>query len=146
MTLLFPYVNFLKNRQMGKEKFDVVLINHEVCFKGSLQAISDRIEFMVGLEPKTKLIYNQETLDEFFENETADFVLVDSFFGQKENSDLEIVPKIREKFPDAKIVSYSIFEPKDRKMYDIVLDIASEDGDTQFERFCSEISLKIKPE
>lgn len=130
---------------MGKEKFDIVFINNNLEFRVSLQAIVDRVEFDTGVVIKTNLSYTQTMLEEFYENGTADFIMVDNYFGQKEDADLEIVPKLREKFPDAKIVSYSLFEPKDKKMYDIVLDIASEDSDTQFERFCSEVSLKIKP-
>lgn len=131
---------------MGKEKFDVVYINHEVQFRESLQAISDRVEHMIGLVPKTKLIYNKEMLEKFFEDEVADFIMVDNFFDQKENADLEIVPKLREKFPDAKLVSYSMFEPRDERIYDIVLDLSSKHSNLHFDEFCVEVSLKIKPE
>lgn len=93
---------------------------------------------------KTLLVVDEEGLDNFLLSDGADFILLDNFFGQKENSDLEIVPKLRAKFPESKIVSFSMLETTDKSIYDNIIDMGKNHFD-HFNKLLVEISNLVKP-
>lgn len=109
----------------------------------TLQAISDRVEKICGKIPSVLHVYTDEMYKDFLSFDSVHFILVDNFFNRTENSDLKIVPEVRQKFPGAVIVAHSIFNVVDRSIYDMVIEMEVDDG-RAFALLCESIAEKIK--
>lgn len=108
----------------------------------ALQVISDRVEHMCGLVPKTRHIYIEGLYKEMLSGEEQpDFILVDNFFLCVEDWDVGGIPEIRKKFPDAIIVAKSVFEIKDKSLYDLVIGI--DDDGKSLDFFCDQVAKKL---
>lgn len=109
----------------------------------TLQSISDRVEKICGKIPSVLHVYTDGMYKDFLSFDSVDFVLFDNFFNRTENCDLKIVPEVRQRFPGAVIVAFSIFNVVDRSIYDIVIETEVDDGKA-FDLLCHKIAEKIK--